>query len=87
MAFSKDGLLLTKQGSGYGNARKLVDTKKELSGTYAEWGAFGKETEAVQGIPSQWAFLRNGKLLVLTSFALTQGSAYLDHAFVELDVK
>lgn len=84
-AFSKDGYLLkeTKKGGGYGHGRKLVDHKKQLSGTYAEWGALGKETEAVTGIPMQWTF-RDGKLLVLTSFALPTGSSYLDHAFVEL---
>lgn len=86
--FTQDGYLLkkTKDGSGYGHGRKLVDHKKELSGMFAEWGAFGKETEAVTGIPTQWTF-RNGKLLVLTSFALPTGSEYLDHAFVELEAR
>ena len=88
-AFTKDGFLLKEDGKGgYGNGRRAVDHKKKLGGTYVEASIFFPEkNETVTGIPMQWTFLQKGKLLVLTSFALPTGSAYLDHAFVELDIK
>ena len=94
-SMSKSGYLLrrTREG-GYGNgSRALARTDltgwynmAELLPYYLPYDKPGHKPVRVQGVPAQWSFLRNGKLLALVSYALLQGSEYFDHALVEFDV-
>lgn len=85
-SFSRNGYLLGPTSDGFGKGKKVLDTKKDLAGSYLDERLAPMD---VIGVPAQWAFTNNAtKLLVMAEFQLPTGvGGALDYAFVEFNLK